>query len=113
MHEYAIVQALITRVEQEARSRGAQAVHRVRVGLGELAGVDPTLLSTAYETFRPRTICANAELTLRQVAAAWSCPECGIAIPAGAPLRCPDCAGPARLVQGDELVLESLELEVP
>jgi len=71
------------------------------------------LLSTAYYTFRPCTICANAELTLRPIAALWSCPRCELSIPAGAPLRCPACARPARLLQGEELVLESLELEVP
>ena len=113
MHEYSIVQALIAQVQTQARSRGARAVHAIQVGLGELAGVDATLLSTAYETFRAGSICAGAPLTLRPVAARWSCPRCELAIPAGAPLRCPACEGPARLVQGDELVLERLELEVP
>ena len=113
MHEYSIVQALIARVEAEARARGATAVHGVRVGLGELAGVDASLLSTAYETFRPRTICAEAALTLHPVAARWSCPRCELQIAAGTPLQCPACRAPARLVEGDELVLERVELEVP
>jgi hydrogenase nickel incorporation protein HypA/HybF len=113
VHEYSIVQAIIGRVEEEARTRGATVVHRVRVGIGELSGVDPALLATAFTTFQPRTICAHARLTLRTVAARWSCPKCELSIPAGAPLRCPACQGPARLLQGDELVLEQVELEVP
>jgi len=113
VHEYSIVQALLSRVEAEARRRGATAVRRVRVGVGELAGVDPALLSTAYATFRERTICADAELDLRPLSARWSCPRCELSIAKGAKLRCPTCAGPARLLQGDELLLESIDLEVP
>ena len=37
---------------------------------------------------------------------------CGTAIAPGFPLSCPDCALPARLRQGDEIVLERIEMEV-
>lgn len=112
MHEYSIVRALLDRVEQEARDRGATAVHRLRVRLGELSGVEPDLLATAYRTFRERTRCADAELDLVPVAAAWGCPRCGRAIAPGCFLRCPECAVPARLSAGDEIVLERIEMEV-
>jgi len=112
MHEYAIVSALIARVEVEARARRAISVQGVRVGLGELSGVDPALLATAYETFRARTICADAGLELRRVPARWVCPRCELVIPPGARLKCTSCGCPARLLQGDELVLESIDLEV-
>ena len=113
MHEYSVVQALLTRVEAEARARGATRVHKLRVQLGELAGVEPALLTTAYEIFRERTICASAALEVQPVPAAWACSRCGLRIARGTSLRCPACASPARLMQGDELVLESIELEVP
>jgi hydrogenase nickel incorporation protein HypA/HybF len=113
MHEYSVVQALIGRVEKEAAARGATSVHRLRVSLGELSGVEPELLTTAYNTFRERTICASAELDLRRVEARWACARCELAISRGAPLRCTICGDPARLVHGDELVLESIDMEVP
>ena len=113
MHEYSVVQALIGRVQREAAARGATQVHKLRVSLGELSGVEPTLLLTAYETFRACTICADAPLDLRRVEAAWACPRCEIAIVRGAPLRCTICGQPARLLHGDELVLESIDMEVP
>jgi hydrogenase nickel incorporation protein HypA/HybF len=113
VHEYSIVQSLIGLVEAQARARGATAIHRVRVGLGALAGVDPELLATAYDAFRARTICANAELELRRVEARWECERCGISPERGARLVCVSCGGPARLVQGDELSLDSIEMEVP
>jgi hydrogenase nickel incorporation protein HypA/HybF len=113
LHEYSVVQALIGRVEKEAAARGATSVHGLRVSLGELSGVEPELLTTAYNTFRERTICAGADLVLRRVEAAWACPRCEIAISRGAALRCTICSQPARLVHGDELILESIDMEVP
>ena len=88
-------------------------MHRLHVAIGELAGVDVELLQTAYETFRPATVCAEADLAVRVVAAAWTCPGCARALAPGAPLQCPVCGRPARLAAGDEIVLERIELEVP
>lgn len=114
MHEYSLVVSLVSRVEEEARRRGAIAVHRLSVRVGELSGVDPELFRTAYETFREGTICARAPLAVTSVAASWSCPKCGKAIPRGAVLRCEDCDAPARLDDGgDALMLDGIELEVP
>jgi hydrogenase nickel incorporation protein HypA/HybF len=114
MHEYSLVEALITRVEAEVRKRGALKVHGLSVRIGELAGVDAGLFQTAYDTFRAGTVCAEAPLAIKQVAASWSCPACRTAIPRGAPLRCDGCAEPARLDDGgDALTLDGIDLEVP
>mgnify|MGYP001076201470 CR=1 FL=1 len=62
MHEYSLVEALVRRVEAEARQRGAIRIHGLKVTIGELAGVDPELFRTAYETFRAGTLCEGAPL---------------------------------------------------
>jgi hydrogenase nickel incorporation protein HypA/HybF len=113
MHEYSIVQALMERIETEAAARGSIAVERVVVRIGELSGVDVGLLHTAYMTFRERTLCERAPLEIAEVAAEWSCRSCGEPIARGAVLKCAACAGPARLRQGDEILLERIEMEVP
>ncbi len=113
MHEVSIVQALIDRVEVEARSRGATAIRRIRVRIGELAGVEPELLLSSYQVFRERTVCEGAELEVVRTEALWSCPSCGAAIPRGEVLRCVPCGLPARLAGGDEILLERIEMEVP
>jgi hydrogenase nickel incorporation protein HypA/HybF len=101
-------------VEEEARARGAVAVHALSVRIGELAGVDPELFQTAYDTFRAGTRCADTPLLVTRVPARWSCPTCLAPIPAGAALRCATCDLPARLDDGsDALLLERIELEVP
>jgi hydrogenase nickel incorporation protein HypA/HybF len=111
MHEYGLVGELLARVEEIARANGASKVARVRVKLGALAGVEPSLFRAAFETFRERTICAEAELTVIDAPPRWECPRCGRAIPEGTPLRC--CGKPARLASGDELLLDRVELSLP
>lgn len=113
MHEYSIVSSLVRQVESVARERGATAVHRLHVRIGELSGVELPLLETAYETFRQRTICESAELEVETVAASWACPTCGDELERGAILRCPACQIPARLRAGDEIFLDRIEMEVP
>lgn len=112
MHEYSIVQALIDRVGIEARSHNATRVHKLHISLGSLSSVDPALLATAYRTFREKTVCASADLAVRRVQALWACPRCEGFIEPGEPLQCRLCGAAARLVQGDELVLERIEMEV-
>ncbi len=112
MHEYSLVTALVESVEREARTRGASAVVAVRVALGRQAGVDADLLRTAFELRRAGTLCARAGLELRHVDCTWECRACGTPVAAERALCCPSCGAPARMVTGDEIVLERLELEV-
>jgi hydrogenase nickel incorporation protein HypA/HybF len=112
VHEYSIVEALMRRVEAEARARSALSVGRIRVALGELSGVDPELLAAAYEVFRERTVCQGAGMEIRAVPARWVCPSCGLTLTPGGVLRCPSCDVPARLASGDEIILEQIEMEV-
>lgn len=113
MHEYSIIQSLVARVEAEVRARGASGACRVELDIGELAGVEVPLLVTAYDTFRPRTLLAGADLAVRLVPARWRCSACARDLAGGGWLRCTTCGAPARLVEGDEIVLRRIEMEVP
>jgi hydrogenase nickel incorporation protein HypA/HybF len=112
MHEYSIVQALVDSVEGHARAADGARVRRVRIRIGDLAGVDAGLLASAYELFREGTICAAAPLEIVRTPAEWACEGCRRPIAAGAVLQCNHCGSPARLSRGDDIVLEQIELEV-
>jgi hydrogenase nickel incorporation protein HypA/HybF len=112
MHEYSLVSAMVERVEQEARARRAVAVSRLAVRIGALSGVEPELLASAFTLCR-QGILAGAELDILRSEAAWACPSCGAMIPSGEVLRCSACGTPAKLVSGDEILLERIEMEVP
>jgi len=111
MHEYSIIQSLVDSVSSAVGTRVA-AVHRIDVAIGELAGVDVTLLTTAFEIFRVGTLCERATLTIARVPARWECERCGQAVARGGFLSCSDCGAPARLAAGDEIILQRIELEV-
>lgn len=113
MHEYSIVQSLYDAVAAQAAARGAKAVHALRVRIGEMSGVDPGLLDTAWKTFCVKTICEDAPLDVEIVAAEWRCSLCGTAVPQGAVLTCATCGAPAKLIQGDEILLDRIVMEVP
>jgi hydrogenase nickel incorporation protein HypA/HybF len=112
VHEYALARTVVGRAEAEARARGARAVRAVGVSVGALSGVEPELLAAAYELCRGGTLCAAAPLDVTRIEAAWGCSACGRRIAQGSVLRCPDCGAAARLLGGDELLLERIELEV-
>lgn len=112
MHEYSIVQSLLESVSAVANQHEGATVHHVYVGIGEVAGIDCDLLQTAYDTFRPTTICEKAPLTIRRIDALWQCPRCNGAIRRGEVLTCSVCNEPARLAAGGEILLERVELEV-
>ena len=113
MHEYSIVQSLYDAVMGHARASGAGSVHEVRVRIGEMSGVDVGLLDTAWKTFRVRTPCETAEMSVVTVAASWECPACRAEAPCAGVRRCDACGGPLRLAHGDEIVLDQIVMEVP
>jgi hydrogenase nickel incorporation protein HypA/HybF len=113
MHEYSLVTALMERVEEEAAAHRAVAVHRVRVRIGELSGVEPDLLDSAFAIVRAGTICERAVLDIERVAARWECSGCRRALDAGERLQCRVCGAPAALAAGGEILLGQIELEVP
>ena len=112
MHEYGIVDALLKQIDQLAGERGATAVRTVHLRIGQLAGVEPDLLVFAFEGFREDTICAGAELRVQSVEPRWACRRCGDLQSERQALRCNGCGDPLILAEGDEIILERLEMEV-
>ena len=113
MHELAVCQALLTEV-QRAASPAPGAVTRLVVRIGPLSGIEPRLLERAFAIARAGSIAADAELVVEIAPVEVACLECH-AVSAAAPnhLVCARCgAWRTRLVSGDELVLQRLELRV-
>jgi hydrogenase nickel incorporation protein HypA/HybF len=112
MHELAICQALISKVEDIARERSGQVRH-VRVGIGPLSGVEPRLLESAYPLACAGTRAEGSYLAIEETSIRVRCRVCGVETAATANrLLCGAC-GEWRtdLVTGDELLLLRIELE--
>ncbi len=112
MHEYSIVQSLLGRVQESVRDYEVTAIRRLSLRIGELSGIDAGLLRTAYELCIPGTMCEGAALEIHDVAARWRCSRCEQDAPRGQRLACASCGGAVTLVEGDEILLETIDLEV-
>ena len=78
MHEYSIVQALIEQCETLAHSHQAEKVSKVSVKIGQLSGVEPYLLQTAFDAFKANSeACQQAELDMQIQAVEVFCLGCG------------------------------------
>jgi hydrogenase nickel incorporation protein HypA/HybF len=112
VHEYSIASSLLRMAEEQAAKRGADRVVGLELRIGELAGVELDLLETAWTLVRERSCCEGVDLAVTKVEARWECSGCGAGIARGGLLACPGCGAAARLVAGDELVLDRIEMEV-
>lgn len=112
MHELAICQALVGELQAVAAREGAGAISDVYVSIGPLSGVEPALLSRAFGLAAAGSVAADAGLHLTTTEARVACTVCGeeTEVPANR-LLCGRCGSwRTRLVAGDELLLERVEL---
>jgi len=114
VHELSVCHALLTEVSRIAACHGAKSVERVNVEIGRLSGVEPELLSRAFEIARLGTCAEHAELSLAVLEITVRCVDCGRESPAQPNrLLCGTCGGyRTQVLEGDELRLRAVELEV-
>lgn len=113
MHEYSIVQALIDQCETLASQNKASAITKVVVKIGKYSGVEPHLLETAFETFKEKTLCENAEFVMNVQPLAIVCADCQTQSRLDQPhYVCPVCQSlDIKVVDGEDMLLMSLEME--
>jgi hydrogenase nickel incorporation protein HypA/HybF len=113
VHELSVCQALVQQLEGVSAANGGGAVALVRLRIGPLSGVEAPLLQRAFPLAAAGTIADGAELIIETAGVVVQCNECGARSDA-APNRmlCGACKSyRVRMVSGDEMLLESVELE--
>ena len=112
MHELSICLSLLQQLETIAKERDASAVERVYLKIGPLSGIEPHLLRQAYPLAVAGTVAEDAELIIETADVVVTCTQCGSeskVLPNR--LLCADCGDfRTRIVSGDEMILQSLEL---
>lgn len=113
MHELSVCQSLLEEVQRIARENGAGSVSRIVLKVGPLSGIEPDLLRNAYPLAAAGTVAEDAELEIEFAEIVVSCSQCGGESPATVNrLLCAHCGDyRTRLVSGDEMVLQSMELD--
>ena len=113
MHELSIAMRIVEMVEEEVAAAGGGTVQRVRLRIGELAGVHEAALRFAFEQAREGTVASTADLSIVHLPVVVFCQGCQQPreLPRIPPLACPECGqSSGEIRQGEELELESIEL---
>ena len=113
MHEYSIVQALLSQCEEIANENNAQSVLKVVVKIGRMSGVEPHLLETAFHTFKEKTVCDEAEFVMNIQPLIIECNGCNtITELKEIYYKCPQCDSlNVRVIDGEEMFLMTLEMQ--
>ncbi|MFB7613679.1 hydrogenase maturation nickel metallochaperone HypA [Kitasatospora sp. NPDC056181] len=113
MHEMSIAAAVVEQVDEAARQHGVPGVARVRLQVGELAGVVPEALDFCFELACAGTLVEGAALVTEPVVARARCAPCAVEWAVGMPpdLGCPKCSGGGgvELLSGRELQILDVE----
>jgi hydrogenase nickel incorporation protein HypA/HybF len=110
MHELSIAESVVRIADRHA---GGRPVAKVELRVGHLRQVVPSALQFAFELVAQGTAVEGAELAMEEVPAAGVCRSCGAeGSLEGFPFACPACGGlDMEVIRGEELLVESLELE--
>jgi hydrogenase nickel incorporation protein HypA/HybF len=112
VHELSIAEAVVRVANEHAAGR---RVYQVELKVGHLRQVVPSALEFAFQLVAQGTPLEGAELTIEDVPAAGVCRSCGTRSTMNDfPLRCSRCGDlDLEVVSGEELLVDSLELEEP
>ena len=110
MHELSIAGSV---VEIASRQANGRRVTKVRMKVGHLRQVVPSALAFSFELVAEGTPAEGAELEMEEVPATGRCRACAEESRFdGFPLQCASCGGfDLEILSGEELLVESLELE--
>ena len=112
MHEYSVVQALLTQCEEHALANKAKKITKVVVKIGVMSGIEPYLLETAFNTFKETTVCDGGEFIMNIQPLTIECQECKtVSELEKIQYCCPKCESiDVKVIDGEEMFLMSLEM---
>lgn len=109
MHEYAIAMGVVQTALRHAQGR---RVTTVNLRVGPLRQVVPQTLAFAFELAALGTACEGARLEQELVPCRLRCPACDVEWTVSEPdFRCRRCGWAAIVLSGDELRVESIDVE--
>lgn len=113
MHEYSIVTSLLELCEENAKKEGSEKITKVEVKIGRLSGVEPYLLQSAFDTFKEKTICEEAEFIMHIQDVVIRCRNCDKEFTLKEnEFTCPECKSfDIETIDGEGMYLMRLEME--
>ena len=114
MHEMSLVEGLLEVVRNELRAYPDARVRAVRVRVGQLRQVEPSVLEFCYDAAVRETPLTGSRLEIQQVEAIARCDECSLQFGVEEHwFECPRChSSDVHLLVGDEMLLTGIELDL-
>ncbi|MGB5211338.1 MAG: hydrogenase maturation nickel metallochaperone HypA [Gammaproteobacteria bacterium] len=115
MHELSVCLALMKQVERVAGDHGARKVERIILRVGPLSGVEPALLRNAFPLAATGTVAEGARLDIETGPVRVRCTVCDQESEVRPNrLLCAHCGDfRTRVISGEEMLLQSIELDLP
>ncbi|MBE0656129.1 MAG: hydrogenase maturation nickel metallochaperone HypA [Bryobacteraceae bacterium] len=112
MHEAGIAAEILEIARAQAVAHGKARVAEVTVRVGDMSGVVAEALEFAFEALRDGPA-SGAALVMKRIAVLAKCETCGTESRPGADLVlwCESCGRPLKVLEGEELTVESVVLE--
>lgn len=100
-------------IELTISQHDIKRVLQVKLRVGELTNAEPDALRMAFEAYSKDTVCEGAELLVERVPVRGRCQNCNREFKVESIFfLCPNCRNTnIEVIQGEELLLESLEVE--
>ena len=114
MYELSVAQELYARSRQRADQMGVRELEAVRVAVGELAGVTPALLQSAWHFIVSESADENCRLLIERRDARQVCPQCGTRPAADViayPAHCERCKCHMRVESGEQVELLEIRFQ--
>ena len=113
MHELAISENILKVIVPAAEQGGAKRIIKVRMHIGEVSGVIPSLLEKSFAVAAEGTIAEGAKLEFNICPTVCRCSECGYEGEVDKDTRaCRECGSlNVKIVSGREYFIEDLEVE--
>jgi hydrogenase nickel incorporation protein HypA/HybF len=113
MHEISVTQAIVNQAIASARLEGATKIVGVTIGLGSFSGYVDDSVEFYWEILTDKTLAQGSNLHIHRLPGKMSCYTCKKVFKKNQALeKCLYCGSYKLVIEaGDELVLESIEIE--
>ncbi len=111
MHEVSVMLSILDVAVEEAQKAEADRITAIHLIIGERSGVEIESLRFAFDMVTRNSMAENAELSISLIPFKGECLSCGHLFESRDFMVCDKCGGFARVISGQELQIESLEVE--
>lgn len=115
MHELGIMTGVLQAVEESAKQAGSEKILKISLSVGVMTEAIEDALRFAFEALSEGTMCESAELEITMIPPVSICAECGNEYEHDRfHMLCPECGSSfTQLIQGKELQIDSIEVDLP